>query len=211
MAARPASPADSRPHQRPARTVDRAAASLAIENFLRAIGHDPSSDPELAETAARVTETFVDELCSGYAIDVDALIAENVIAGGTSVVVVRGIHVTTTCPHHLMPATGTADVAFAPAGKLIGVGAIARVVHACARRLVLQEALGEAIVSAIERGLAPTWTACRLDLAHGCFVARGERQLGARVASLALRGNVAKAEALAVLGGLGSAATEITT
>ena len=85
---------------------DRQAAARAIEDFLRAIGRDPKRDPNLAGTGARVTDAFVDELCDGYAVDIEALFAESAIDGASDVVSVRDIAVTTMCPHHLLPAKG---------------------------------------------------------------------------------------------------------
>ncbi len=168
--------------------VDRDAAASHIEGFLRAIGRDPDADAELAETGRRVADAFVDELCAGYAQDPRALLRESAIAGDTELVVVRGVHVSTTCPHHLMPATGHATLAFAPAGRLVGVGTLVSLLEACARRLVLQESLGEDVVEALDAELRPRWVGCRLVLAHGCMVARGERAHGAQVETLALRG-----------------------
>lgn len=183
-------------------SVDRAAAAQAIEAFLRALGLDPSTDRELSGTGGRVADAFIDDLCAGYGVDVDELVRANVIEGDAGIVTVRRVHVTTMCPHHLLPASGTADIAFAPDGKLVGVGTVARVTRAFAQRLVLQETLGEKVVDAFVRGLAPKWIACRIDLSHACLTARGEREHHARVTTLSLRGAITAAEAIAVLGPL---------
>ena len=117
--------------------MNREAAARAIEAFLRALGRDPGS-PELAGTGARVAAAWADELLSGYDVDVDALLGEAVMPGTTALVVVRDLPVTTTCPHHLMVSTGVAAVAIAPHERLVGLGAVARVVDVYARRLALQ-------------------------------------------------------------------------
>lgn len=183
--------------------VDRTAAARAIEAFLIAIGRDPHADPELRETGSRVADAFLDELCAGYTEDFSAMVSSAIVSAGantrTKVVLVRDIAITTTCPHHLMPAIGTADIAFAPTRNLIGVGTVAKVAQVSARRLVLQESLGEDIAEAIHRGLGARWTLCRLDLAHGCMITRGERSHGARVETLAIRGELTPTEALAIL------------
>jgi GTP cyclohydrolase I len=184
----------------PRKAPDRDAAAAAITAFLRAIGRDPDIEPALAGTGARVADAFVDDLCAGYAVDARALLAHEVIDGGTDLVVVRGLAVATTCPHHLMPAIGTAAVAFAPRGRVVGIGAVGRAVDAFARRLTLQEEIGEAVVDAIADALAPAWVGCRLVLTHSCMTARGERRHGARVETLALRGEVDRALAQAALG-----------
>ena len=168
--------------------MDREAAARAIDAFLVALGRDVTQEPELVGTGARVAAAFADELLAGYGVDVDALLAQNVFAGQSETVVVRDIPVATTCPHHLMPATGVATVAFAPSGHLIGVGTVARALDAFARRLALQEQLGERTVTALNKHLAPRWVACRLVLSHACMTARGERSHGARVETTAVAG-----------------------
>ena len=168
--------------------VDREAAARAIDAFLRAIGRDPAADPNLRETGGRVAAAFIDELCDGYAIDPEALLAKNVVPGATSLVVARDVSVTTTCPHHLLPSFGTASVAFAPKDKLVGVGTLVSLVDACAHRLALQEDVGEMVARSIVAALGARWAACRLVMTHGCMVARGERRHGSRVESLAVAG-----------------------
>lgn len=180
--------------------MDRPAAARAIDAFLRALDRDPEREPELVGTGERVAQAWADDLLQGYAVDVDGLLAKNVLAGTSELVVVRGLPVATTCPHHLMPSTGEAVVAFAPRDRIVGVGAVARLVDAFARRLALQEQLGEQVVGALEKHLGPRWAACRIVLSHTCMIARGERTHGARVETVALRGTeVDRAVAYAAL------------
>jgi GTP cyclohydrolase I len=183
------------------RTMDREAAARAIDAFLRALGRDPEREPELVGTGARVAAAYADELIAGYAIDIDALLAQAVFAGRSDLVIVRDVPLATTCPHHLMPAVGVATLAFAPDEHLVGVGTVARVLDASARRLTLQEDIGERAVAAIQKHLAPRWTGCRITLNHACMTARGERTHGARVETLALAGGeVDEAVVYAALG-----------
>jgi GTP cyclohydrolase I len=184
--------------------MDREAAALAIDAFLRALGRDPAREPELVGTAARVAAAYADELLCGYRVDVDELLANSVFAGSSEIVVIRDAPVTTTCPHHLMPSQGVATVAFAPQEHLIGVGTVVRLVDAFARRLALQEQIGERVVALLQKHLSPRWVACRLVLVHACMTARGERAHGARVETLALAGgDVDPLVVQAVLGGRG--------
>jgi GTP cyclohydrolase I len=183
------------------RTMDREAAARAIDAFLRALGRDPEREPELVGTGARVAAAYADELIAGYAVDIDALLAQAVFAGRSDLVIVRDVPLATTCPHHLMPAVGVATLAFAPDEHLVGVGTVARVLDAFARRLTLQEDIGERAVAAVQKHLAPLWTGCRITLSHACMTARGERTHGARVETLALAGGeVDEAVVYAALG-----------
>lgn len=185
-------------------TIDRTAAANAIDAFLRALGRDPSHEPDLAGTGARVADAYADELCAGYAIDTRAMLTSSAISGASDgLVVVRDIAVTTMCPHHLLPASGTATVAMQTREQLVGLGTLASLVEAHARRLTLQERIGEAVVSDIEAVLQPEWVGCRLVLVHGCMVARGERAVGSRVETVATRGAASDATLARVYAALG--------
>jgi len=183
--------------------MDREAAARAIDAFLRALGRDPARHLELAGTGERVASAWADEILAGYAVDVDALLARNVFPGASDVVVVRDVPMATTCPHHLMTSTGTATVAFAPDEHLVGIGTVAHVVDAFARRLAMQEQIGEQVVAALQKHLAPRWVACRIVLAHGCMIARGERAHGARVETLAVAGGEVDEHVVHAVVGLG--------
>lgn len=182
---------------------DRRAAAAAIEDFLRAIGR---AEPDLSGAGARVADMFVDELCAGYAVDTRSLVTEAAMPADAPVlVVVRDVPVVTTCPHHLVPSIGSATVAFMATVKIIGVGAVASLVDAHARRLVIQERIGEGVVDDLDAALSPEWVGCRLVLAHGCMIVRGERATGTHVETLALRGPPDRAVEAHVALGLGGA------
>ena len=168
--------------------IDRTAAAHAIDSFLRALGRDSAVEHELQGTGGRVADAFA-ELCAGYNVDTRGILsASRIPSKDGGLVIVRDIPVVTTCPHHLLPAMGVATVAMQAKEQLVGLGTIASLVDAYARRLTLQEAIGEGVVNDIERVLEPEWVACRLVLVHGCMVARGERAHGSKVETVAVRG-----------------------
>jgi GTP cyclohydrolase I len=102
-----------------------------------------------------------------------------------------------------MPSSGFANVALSPRERLVGIGTVTRVVDAFARRLALQERIGEDIVAALHRHVAPRWAACRIVLAHTCMTARGERSHGARVETVARVGERSDDAALYAALGVG--------
>jgi len=167
--------------------LDRAAE--AIDAFLRALDRDPDSEPELAETGRRVAEAFGRELLSGYHEDPAAILGDRTEASSPGLVVVTGLATTTLCPHHLLPATGVAHVAYLPGEHVVGLGAIDRLVQCYARRLNLQETLGEQVATALVAHLGARSAGCVLELTQGCMVARGARQTGARVTTVAFAGD----------------------
>ncbi len=172
--------------------MDRLRAARAIDEFLRALGRTPEREPELVGTGERVADAYAD-LCAGYDVDVDALMHENLIQQKGDVVLLDGIATTTMCPHHLMPAIGTATVAYAPSDKILGVGAIARLVDAFSRRLTLQEKIGDDVTRVLHKHLSPAWVCCRISMQHSCMSARGERRHGARLVTFSVVGDRAAA------------------
>lgn len=174
------------------KTVDLDGAAQAIDAFLRALGHEPTTDPDLAGTGRRVAQAFAEDLLAGYREDPRALLAREAIATPLTrptLVQVAPISIVTMCPHHLLPAEGSASIAFF--GKhLVGVGAIVAAARAASRRLVLQETLGEDLASMVDETLAPSWVAVALRLGHGCMRHRGERANEASVTTVATRGSV---------------------
>ncbi len=175
--------------------VDRTAAVRAISDFLSALGFDPTTHAELADTPERVTEAFSDDLLRGQGVDLGKLVRSGASAAPlvarAGPVSISEIAVATVCPHHLLPALGVAHVVYLPGESLLGIGTIAALVDACARRLTLQEAIGERVVGALMEHAGARGAYCELALEHACLRARGERQAAAVVRSSARAGELA--------------------
>jgi GTP cyclohydrolase I len=173
--------------------IDRARAERAVREFLQALGRDPDADAELLETPARVVEAYATELLAGYGVDVKALLAEGeAVAEGkvSGFIALRGVAVSTICPHHLLLSHGSATIAYRPGARLFGLGTLAAVVGAYARRLSLQEAIGENVVQALVQHGGARAAYCELRLVHGCVVARGARQAHSELVTTARRGEI---------------------
>lgn len=176
--------------------IDKPAAARAITDFLRALGHEPEG--ELVGTGERVAEAWANDLIRGESIDAAALLRGGAIeapegSARRAVIAVRDLTVTTMCPHHLLPAHGVGLVAYMPGDKVAGLGVIAAVLDAVARRLTLQETIGEEVASLLVRELGARGALVKLSLTHMCLVARGERKAGAVVDTLAVAGSFAEA------------------
>ncbi len=183
--------------------VDRPRAERAVREFLLAFGHDPESNVDLHGTPSRVVEAYESDLLNGYEVDVPALLAEGQAiaeAAPSGIVVLSGIAVSTICPHHLLLSSGVATVAYRPGLRLFGLGTLAALVSAYARRLALQEAIGESVVQALCEHGGARGAYCEVRLVHGCLVARGSRQAGTEVSTTAQRGQLDLAELALALG-----------
>jgi GTP cyclohydrolase I len=170
--------------------VDRTAAAAAIDAFLRALGHDPEREPELASTGKLVADAFVDELLAGERLDPVAILGDTLATQASDPIAVRGIETCLMCPHHLLPAPGVVHVCYAPSGRIVGLGALGRLVECYARRLTLQEAFGTHVVDALVNVLGARGAACAADFSPTCLTCRGERIAGARVRTLATAGEM---------------------
>jgi GTP cyclohydrolase I len=111
-------------------------------------------------------------------------------------VVVHGIRFASICVHHLLPFYGTADVAYLPNRRLVGLSKIARAVDALAHRLQLQERLTRQITETIGDALDPRGVACRMEAEHLCMTIRGTRKRSARVVTTAWRGRFEESASL---------------
>ena len=194
-------------------TVDRVAAARAIRDFLLALGFDPRKHPDLGETPERVSEAFAEDLLRGQDVDVRGLLEKGSCEAPPSAksgpVAVMSIAVATICPHHLLPALGTAHVVYLPGRALLGIGTITALVDAYARRLTLQEAIAQNVVTALVEHAGARGAYCELELEHSCLRARGERQVSAVVRSSARAGEYSSRDALAEITlALGHARTE---
>lgn len=183
--------------------IDRARAERAVREFLAAFGREADVEPELRGTPERVVDAYAKDLLGGYDVDVAALLAdgeavsENELSG---LVALSGISVSTVCPHHLLLSNGTARVVYRPGSRLFGLGTLAALVNAYARRLSLQESIGENVVRALVEHGGARAAYCEIHLVHGCLVARGSRQAGAELTTTARRGDVDAAELALALG-----------
>jgi GTP cyclohydrolase IA len=183
--------------------IDRGRAERAVREFLVALGRDPDRDPDLAGTPARVVEAYADELLGGYGVDVAALLGQGEAVGEgklSGLIALKGVSVSTVCPHHLLLSHGSASVVYRPGTRLFGLGTLAALVGAYARRLSLQESIGENVVQALMQQGGARAAYCEVRLVHGCLVARGAREAATELVTTARRGDLDAAELAWALG-----------
>jgi GTP cyclohydrolase IA len=78
----------------------------------------------------------------------------------------------------MAPIAGVAHVAYRPAGRVVGISKLSRLVDAYSRRLQLQERLTSQIAGAIDEVLKPKGVAVMIEASHGCMSSRGVNQHG---------------------------------
>ena len=175
----------ARPHLRVAhdRTVDLAAAEVAVADLLVALGHDPS-DEHLTETPRRVANAYA-ELLTPRSFDLTTFTNEE---GYDELVLARDIPFHSLCQHHLLPFHGVAHVGYIPADRILGLSKLARVVELFARGLQVQERLTQQVADWLQDQLHPKGVGVVLEAEHLCMSLRGVQAPGSRTVTSAVHG-----------------------
>ncbi len=147
-----------------------------MAQFLEAAGFDPKGESHLAETPRRVAEAWLEDMLAGYRTDPHDALGAPFDDPSHELVLVRDIEFFSSCPHHLMPYRGTAYVAYVPAGKAVGFSGIVRLLDCLAHRLTLQEWLTRGVTAVLDDALEPQGSACLIDAAPMCVIARGVKR-----------------------------------
>ena len=170
---------ESRPRWRPGlRRPGQAEIEQAVRTLIAAAGDDPERQG-LADTPARVARAY-GEWFSGYAQDPAAILARTFgeAEDYDETILLKDIPLVSTCEHHLAPIAGRAHVAYRPAGRVVGISKLSRLVDAFARRLQLQERLTVQIARTIDEVLKPRGVAVVIEASHACMSTRGVNQQG---------------------------------
>ncbi|MBL8560057.1 MAG: GTP cyclohydrolase I FolE [Hyphomonadaceae bacterium] len=153
----------------------REEAMEAVRTLLAWAGDNPAREG-LLDTPRRVVDAY-EEWFQGYDADPVKELSKTFedVGGYHDLVMLKKIDVESHCEHHMAAFLGKAWVAYMPAGKVVGISKIARVVEIFAKRLQSQETLTAQIAGALESALAPAGVAVLIDAEHQCMTTRGVR------------------------------------
>ena len=175
-------------HSDNANGVSRQQAEEAVRTLLRWAGDDPSREG-LLDTPKRVAKAYR-EWFSGYALDPDEYLARTFeeVGGYEEMIVLRDIEYESHCEHHMAPIIGKVHVGYLPAGRVVGISKLARVVDAYAKRLQVQEKMTAQIAGCIERALKPMGVGVVVEGVHECMTTRGVHKRGVSMITSTMRG-----------------------
>ena len=176
----------------PDESMDLAASNDEFRDLVRRqlelLGEDPDREG-LVRTPHRVAASLA-WLTRGYEMDVQHVVNGALFdaEGACNMVMVRDIELYSLCEHHLLPFYGRAHIAYIPAGKIVGLSKLPRLVEVFARRLQVQERLTEQIASAINDVLKPQGVGVIIEAYHLCMMMRGVEKQNSKTITSAVRG-----------------------
>ncbi len=175
--------------------IDSEAIKFHIKGILEALGDDPEREG-LKETPDRVARMY-QEVFEGmnYTNEQIAGMFNKTFeadrkSDSSEMVVVKDIEVFSYCEHHLaLMYDMKVSVAYIPNGKVIGLSKIARIADMAAKRLQLQERLGNDIAEIMSMASGSEDIAVYITGKHSCMTARGIRNGSSSTSYTTFRGN----------------------
>jgi GTP cyclohydrolase I len=167
-------------------TIDTERLEKAVREMLSAIGENVEREG-IKDTPERVARMYA-ELLGGMRSDPKQYVKKLFAESYDEIVLLRDVPFYSVCEHHLMPFIGSAHIAYLPAGAVLGVSKLARVVDCFARRLQVQERLTDQIAEFLMSSLKPRGVAVVLEASHSCMTIRGIKKPGSTMVTSSLRG-----------------------
>jgi GTP cyclohydrolase I len=165
-----------------------------MRELLVELGEDPAREG-LEKTPARVAKAL-EFLTSGYRTNLEDVINGAIFTQHTnSMVIVKNIELYSMCEHHMLPFFGRCHIGYIPTGKVFGVSKLARIVDMFARRLQLQERLGEQISEAIMQNIGATGVGVMIEARHLCMMMRGVQKQNSVMITSSVTGTFRESQA----------------
>lgn len=153
------------------------------------LGEDPNREG-LKETPKRMVKSW-NEIFVGYQLkpeDILTVFREDDVIPFGQIILLKDIEFYSTCEHHFLPFVGKAHVAYIPTDKVVGISKLARIVEIYARRLQIQERIGNQVTAALMETLDAQASACIIEAKHMCMSCRGVGKQQSTMVTSSLKG-----------------------
>lgn len=157
-----------------------------IVRSLQYLGEDVTREG-LLDTPKRVIKSW-GEIYKGYNQKPEDILTTFAADGYDQIVLLKDIELYSMCEHHMLPFFGKAHVAYIPGKKVIGISKLARLVDIYARRLQIQERIGDQVTSALMEHLQPLGAACIIEATHMCMRMRGVAKQNSIMTTSSIKG-----------------------
>jgi GTP cyclohydrolase I len=158
-----------------------------VREMLVRLGEDPEREG-LRRTPERM-ERSLSWLTRGYRLSVEQVVGDAVFdEDHHNMVIVKDIEMYSLCEHHVLPFFGRVHIAYIPAGRIVGLSKLPRVVEVFARRLQVQERLTDQIAGALWDVLQPQGVGVICEAYHLCMMMRGVEKQNSKTITSAMRG-----------------------
>lgn len=179
-------------------------AETLIRETLMQIGEDVKREG-LIDTPKRIVKSW-SELYKGYNQKPEDVLTVFDADGYDQIVLLKSVEMYSMCEHHNLPFIGVAHIAYIPGDKVIGISKLARLLDIYARRMQIQERIGEQVTTALMDILKPKGAACIIEAQHLCMRMRGVSKQNATMVTSSLKGaflddSSAKAELMTLIKG----------
>lgn len=188
------------------RRPSQSEAEAAVRTLIEWAGDDPDREG-LVGTPGRVARAYK-EFFAGYREDPAAVLGTTFeeTEAYDEMIVLRDIRLESHCEHHIVPILGSAHVGYLPAGRVVGISKLARLVEVFAKRMQIQEALTVQIADTIQEVLEPRGVGVVIRAAHQCMTTRGVRKPGVSMVTSRMLGSFrddpsTRREFLSMIGG----------
>jgi GTP cyclohydrolase I len=128
------------------------------------------------------------EIYAGYKQDPADIFTVFESEGYDQIILLKSFEFYSTCEHHTLPFFGKAHVAYIPGEKIVGISKLARLIDIYAKRLQIQERIGQQVTAALEKYLQPKGAACILEARHLCMCMRGVEKQNSIMTTSSLTG-----------------------
>jgi GTP cyclohydrolase I len=169
------------------RRVDTARVGELYRQLLIELGEDPRRDG-LRGTPGRVAGWWSEFL--DYDPGSTAAVFEYEPSDGDHLLMVGGISVYSLCEHHLLPMRLAVCIGYLPVGQVLGLSKFARIAHAHAHRLQLQERFTDGVAQDVATATGSGDVGVVAEGEHLCMSMRGVREQQARTISTKLSGRL---------------------
>ena len=161
----------------------------AVRTLIEWAGDNPDREGLLG-TPERVVRAYR-EFFAGYDEDPAILLGKTFeeTSAYDEMIVLRDIRLESHCEHHIVPILGKAHVGYLPAGRVVGISKLARLVEVFAKRMQIQEALTSQIADTIQEVLKPHGVGVVIEAAHQCMTTRGIRKPGVTMVTSRMLGS----------------------